>query len=597
VDRVEGVTPQEVQGQLKSELEPFAAEAEALVGVLPPAEAMATAETLSALYNCLGDLARYSQQHLTVGQQADWAGARRFYMLALRKSPGSGKAHNQLAVLATKEKQAMEATYQYTRAIVATHPFPARENLLLLYERHRQGSLSYDGEAGRGASMGTLQLRWLQLQGALDTRISMDLFEGLLAGYIDAFQTALDLGQLSEEFLVRLLVMGLYCLERGGDVEKVRGGSSELEGGENGAESMTKPGWGRVGEPPPVLEREQVTTVTFHACMLLFEMFGLVVRLTAADLKKLRFLQAVSMLCYWLRFHAPLANLSDERCEYFRSGLAQLVNGLMFAKPEVGQAMEGEPVLGGLRGFQPLERLPKWSTLQVSTVDLEWHLENIREARALLVYHADTKRYSAFMTTKQAIEEAERLELLQLIDARRAKAVESLEGKNKKKKKKKKIDGEEKPEQGHSVVEVAEAMAELTFDLETCGAEDFGEVVDSDGKEVAVDEGSEDSSTGPNTQGDVGEGGGDGGDGAASAINLGARGVLKVEGLKLGESSEEKSDEGEEESEEEAPQRSLGDHKPLIVLDAPNIAMRHGNHTLFSTKGIQIAIEFYRKRG
>ena len=38
--------------------------------------------------------------------------------------------------------------------------------------------------------------------------------------------------------------------------------------------------------------------------------------------------------------------------------------------------------------------------------------------------------------------------------------------------------------------------------------------------------------------------------------------------------------------------------KPLIVLDASNIAMRHGeNKGIYSTKGIQIAIEFFTKNG
>jgi hypothetical protein len=270
--------------------------------------------------------------------------------------------------------------------------------------------------------------------------------------------------------------MGLYCCERGGDEEKVRtvGGQGEGEAGE---------GWGRVGEPIPLMERGQVSTVTFHACMLLFEMFGLVVRLTAADLKKLRFLQAVSMLCYWLRFHAPLANLADERCEFFRSGLAQLVNGLMSAEAKLGatasrghaagQAVEGDPVLGGLRGFRPLDRLPKWSELEVTELDLTWHLENIREARALLVYHADTARWSAFMTAKLAIQETERLEILQLIDERRAKAVYELEGKGKRKKrKKKKVVGDEE----QVVAAEATPSQAAVFDLETCGAEDFGQV-------------------------------------------------------------------------------------------------------------------------
>ena len=32
----------------------------------------------------------------------------------------------------------------------------------------------------------------------------------------------------------------------------------------------------------------------------------------------------------------------------------------------------------------------------------------------------------------------------------------------------------------------------------------------------------------------------------------------------------------------------------LVVLDAPNIAMRHGKKKLFSCKGIQLAMEWYQ---
>lgn len=36
--------------------------------------------------------------------------------------------------------------------------------------------------------------------------------------------------------------------------------------------------------------------------------------------------------------------------------------------------------------------------------------------------------------------------------------------------------------------------------------------------------------------------------------------------------------------------------KPLILLDASNIAMRHGDRT-FSTKGIKIVIDYFIKNG
>lgn len=37
--------------------------------------------------------------------------------------------------------------------------------------------------------------------------------------------------------------------------------------------------------------------------------------------------------------------------------------------------------------------------------------------------------------------------------------------------------------------------------------------------------------------------------------------------------------------------------KPLIVIDAQNIAMKHGKDKLFSVKGIQIAVNYWNKNG
>lgn len=37
--------------------------------------------------------------------------------------------------------------------------------------------------------------------------------------------------------------------------------------------------------------------------------------------------------------------------------------------------------------------------------------------------------------------------------------------------------------------------------------------------------------------------------------------------------------------------------KPLIIVDASNIAMRHGKNSIFSVKGIQIAVEYWQKNG
>lgn len=37
--------------------------------------------------------------------------------------------------------------------------------------------------------------------------------------------------------------------------------------------------------------------------------------------------------------------------------------------------------------------------------------------------------------------------------------------------------------------------------------------------------------------------------------------------------------------------------KPLIVLDAQNVAMKHGRDKLFSVKGIHIAVNYWHKNG
>ena len=41
----------------------------------------------------------------------------------------------------------------------------------------------------------------------------------------------------------------------------------------------------------------------------------------------------------------------------------------------------------------------------------------------------------------------------------------------------------------------------------------------------------------------------------------------------------------------------LADTKPLVVIDAQNIAMKHGRDKQFSVKGIQIAVNYWSKNG
>lgn len=41
----------------------------------------------------------------------------------------------------------------------------------------------------------------------------------------------------------------------------------------------------------------------------------------------------------------------------------------------------------------------------------------------------------------------------------------------------------------------------------------------------------------------------------------------------------------------------LKEDKPLIIVDASNVAMRYGKNKEFKVKGIQIVVEYWKKNG
>ncbi|KAG6583988.1 Protein SMG7L, partial [Cucurbita argyrosperma subsp. sororia] len=100
---------------------------------------------------CLGDLARYMEQHeKTDVHSHKWLAAATHYLEATMVWHDSGNPHNQLAVLATYVNDQFLAMYHCVRSSAAKEPFPdAWDNLILLFERNRSSllpSLSKDGQ-------------------------------------------------------------------------------------------------------------------------------------------------------------------------------------------------------------------------------------------------------------------------------------------------------------------------------------------------------------------------------------------------------------------------------------------------------------------
>jgi hypothetical protein len=100
-------------------------------------------KTLQKLYIAMGDLHRYKAQHGPSSHKDDGlslmgttrAKATMFYKKAKFIDPYVGKAHNQLGVVSQQNGDLFLSAYHYCRAVSAVEPFPAQQNLLLLFEK------------------------------------------------------------------------------------------------------------------------------------------------------------------------------------------------------------------------------------------------------------------------------------------------------------------------------------------------------------------------------------------------------------------------------------------------------------------------------
>eukprot|EP00658_Telonema_sp_P-2_P085181 TRINITY_DN9654_c0_g1_i2.p1 TRINITY_DN9654_c0_g1~~TRINITY_DN9654_c0_g1_i2.p1 ORF type:complete len:482 (-),score=123.15 TRINITY_DN9654_c0_g1_i2:185-1630(-) len=127
---------------------------------------MAALRVLQQQMVVLGDVGRYWQQHQARQQlPQDWTSTVMYYGQALRLLPSDGKVHNQLAVVAMYGGNTMEAMYRYFRAMNTSKPFPARENLQMLFDK---------ANAEKKPSPSSWFVR---VQGMLFTRIGLDGFE------------------------------------------------------------------------------------------------------------------------------------------------------------------------------------------------------------------------------------------------------------------------------------------------------------------------------------------------------------------------------------------------------------------------------------
>ncbi|KAI9996287.1 hypothetical protein PInf_013670 [Phytophthora infestans] len=84
----------------------------------------------------LGDVARYEQNQFGK-ERRDWSEARTYYQQALEVAPSNGKVYNQLGLLAVLEGKLLNGAYLYARSLTCANPFATSGNLLHVLQRGR----------------------------------------------------------------------------------------------------------------------------------------------------------------------------------------------------------------------------------------------------------------------------------------------------------------------------------------------------------------------------------------------------------------------------------------------------------------------------
>jgi hypothetical protein len=527
---------------------------------------------LSTLITCLGDLARYEQQ---IALEQDWTPAETYYLRALSFDCGHGKVHNQLAEIARQRLLVaqdadqvsvleFEAIYRYTFSLHATRPFPAKANLQAQCERNRLRILQLETQCAHGErALGMLLPRFVRLYSILTSRISVETFDQLLSSTLHVFQLHLLANTLTDALLCRILLLCVSLFEQSmvNDMKRTSGSTPSL--------------------------------LTNKAATLFFRLFGLVARWTASQLQ-LPFLGTFAIACCWLMQEKCSFLFMQENfdaADFFRIGLAHLVNALQAGESKTTEDPQTSAALHSLFGFVPLEQLPRFRS---GDLDRDWQIETIVEAgHDFLYFHENLDRFSAFATAPiQAVDAQEHAEIRKTLDQKfRANSQRSKRRRNKSKSKVK--------EQEDS---------ELT--VKTSNSDTDSESTESDsnsGSESRTDE----YSSGYKSAGiaDALLSSEDELDSFEQDVILfrpgAAAGVLGVDIRAWSEAraQQKKADMARVEQERLAAaqktkqQASKRETDTLLVLDAPNISMRHGNHTLFSTSGLSLVIDYYRQKG
>lgn len=169
--------------------------------------------SVHSLLISLGDLARYEQTYCR--PKKDWAPATLLYERALQMFPPSGKAHNQLAVLASygRKPNYFMALYQYCFSLAVAKPFPARQNVLSPISKNRKQAVKIMGRSGSTSShaepKGDFFCLFVRCIGIFFTATDVGILGDVIGACTRYFEAALRPSSSSLQELELVRCMGL----------------------------------------------------------------------------------------------------------------------------------------------------------------------------------------------------------------------------------------------------------------------------------------------------------------------------------------------------------------------------------------------------
>ncbi|GAB5366062.1 hypothetical protein AAMO2058_001112000 [Amorphochlora amoebiformis] len=334
--------------------------------------ARAIGRIVSELYMSLGDMERYKAKfvvnHNKENSQKNKSEvkacvtrAKVLYNLAALTTPGYGKAHNQLAMLAGSDY--LEAIFQYCLSIHSIEAFPAQENLLAAFEGSRKGyeklmasNLPKDPAARRRVILPRFAISLVRLAGVLYTKIDMERAAGIFNECIKAYRWCLESKQVTDGILMRVVVLCIVLAQKGRlahntpfhDPKTPLATSEKTENSSRHGHLMAGP-------------KAAMSEITLVAMDLVFEIFGAAARKASGDLKILRFLAPLSALCLWISRNpfVLLETPSTERRREFLAALARIANGVTSIKS--ASVRPNTQALDLVLGFMPLGALPEFA--------------------------------------------------------------------------------------------------------------------------------------------------------------------------------------------------------------------------------------------